>query len=231
MKRTIVSVATGHYVRGLKRLEMNEHVQDGELIAWADTWPPGSTSHRDVPYAFKAYALRYASDLNADLVLWADASILPIRDMTPLWEKIERDGHWIARNGWTNYEWTCDAAYSDLGVTRDENRFIPHVVATSFGLNLRHPVGRQCLDEYIRLARTRAFCGPWFNRNHPDYAHMQDRRCAPCGPSDVRGHRHDQTALSLIAWRLGMQLSECPEWFAYHGGETENTVLVADGSF
>ena len=50
----------------------------------------------------------------------------------------------------------------------------------------------------------------------------------PQGP-DVLGHRHDQTALSVIAWRLGVQLTNCPRWFSYAGGETEETCLIAKG--
>lgn len=231
MSRCIVNVATGPYGRGQDRLIANQYV-DVPMKMYRDVMPPGSPSHLDVPYAMKAWALKAAADEGATALLWADACILPIRSMEPLWEKIERDGYWISRNGWQNSEWTADSAYADIGVTREENEQIPHVVATTFGLSLAHPTGKAIFDEYLRLAQTKAFCGPWMNKNHPDYTSMPvNGRCAPCGPPTTRGHRHDQTALSCVAYKAGVTLTDPPNFFAYRGGEVESTVLVADATY
>ncbi len=228
MSRCVVSVATGRYVPGTRRLLASPFI-DVDTAAWFDEMPPGSPSHLDVPYAFKAHALDYAAKQGASTLLWADACILPIRSLEPLWDKIEADGAWIGNNGWTNAEWTCDSAYADLGVSREQNEKIPHVVATTFGLNLEHPVGKAIFNEYLRLAKTDAFKGPWWNSNHPEYRNRGG--AAPCGPPTTRGHRHDQAALSLLAWRYGAKLTNSPEWFSYRGGETESTMLVADATY
>jgi hypothetical protein len=46
----------------------------------------------------------------------------------------------------------------------------------------------------------------------------------------VKGHRHDQTALSILAHRIGMdELIDRPKFTAYLGSETEETVLVNQG--
>jgi hypothetical protein len=260
--RAIVNVATGHYVRGQERLTEWCSAHDVEYFNWRDQLPAGSPKHQDVPYAFKAFALRSAQAGGARTLLWADACILPIKPLEPLWERIERDGYWISSQsgpepdqGYTNYEWTADAAYPDLFkpdllthpdlkeadliqqsfVIRLVNRTIPHVVATTFGISLDHPTGRAILDEYFRLASTtKAFCGPWINRNGAEAAFpdsMPAGQSAPCGPPDVRGHRHDQTALSVIAWRLGCKLTRWPEVFAYRGHEDERTILCADARY
>lgn len=245
--RAVVNVATGRYVKGHDRLvcKIAELPACGvSLRTWSDKLPPGSPSHQNVPYAFKAFALRDAAQ-HYDTLLWADASILPIKPLGPLFERIERDGYWMSNNGWSNYEWTADSAYPDLfsehrrsfnydlGAAYAMNRTIPHVVATTFGISLKHPLGKAFLDEYFRLAsETKAFCGPWVNSNHhPVFDPNAGDRYAPCGPLDVRGHRHDQTAASVIAWRLGFKLTNAPEIFAYRGGEKENTILVADGAY
>jgi hypothetical protein len=251
MIRTVVNVATGPYVKGQRRLiEALTRFDAGGINMWADYLPARSPTHADVPYAFKAFALQDAQTLNSDLVLWCDASILPIRSLQPLWERIERDGYWIARNGWSNYQWTADSAYADLfanefgsgsvhlGEAQWLNRNIPHVVATSFGLNLRSEIGKAFLDEYFRLAsKTKAFCGPWVNLT--GCGHSENPHVGDCGPADVLGHRHDQTAASVIAWRLGMKLTDCPEIFAYSkrredgtlhlSDQDERTILLADG--
>ena len=242
--RAVVNVATGSYVKGQARLtETLTRMKEDHYCVWRDPLPPGSPTHAEIPYGFKAYALKAAIEAGATTLLWADACILPIAPLGPLWERIERDGYWISNNGFTNYEWTADSAYSDLfhGVedmpesVRAVNRDIKHVVATAFGISMEHPTGRAIFEEYYRLAsETKAFCGPWANANYLGdgwpYAENPPR-LMPCGPSDVRGHRHDQTALSVIAWRLGCQLTNAPDIFAYAGGATDKTILVADATY
>lgn len=237
MRRTIVSVATGdHYGKAQDRLRraLNGIDPDSQLLFWKDLpaeWP----THDAKPYAFKAYALSEAWRAGADLVLWCDSIMFPVRSLEPLWEKIEREGYWLALNGWTNYEWTADSAYKDLfpgnsiDYARVINKGFPQMVGTAFGLNLRSDIGKKFFDEYYRLAsETDCFCGPWSNTNNPKAHPQGPSRMGPCGPGDVLGHRHDQTAASVIAWRLGMKLTECPEIFSYPPPQ-ESTILVADG--
>lgn len=259
MRRMVVSYGTGDFLVGLERLDaavLGELGANALMMPWgigpwkhlsvqhknAGAWPiPASwPTHQQKPFAFKAYALKAAMDYGADLLLWCDCCILPIRSLEPLWERIERDGYWMSRNGFTNYEWTANSAYPDLfpeavasqhwDEMRSVNRGIEHVVAGCFGINVRHPIGKAFLEEYYRLAsETNAFCGPWTNTSR-----------TPCGPSDVRGHRHDQTAASVIAWRLGMKLTSPPNIFAYSKrradktlhleDQDQSTLLLADGS-
>ncbi len=106
------------------------------------------------------------------------------------------------------------------------------MATTAFGISLAHPTGRAIFEEFFRLASTtRAFHGPWRNSNSPDYPMAGEKRMGPCGPPDVLGHRHDQTCLSVIAWRLGCVLDSPPDTFAYRGGENEKTILIADGAY
>lgn len=264
MKRAVVCVATtAHYQRGMARLQEALRVHGSGCEAWMwskelPSWKP----HEAVPYAFKAHALMHAAIDDsptgpADLLLWADACILPIRDMEPLWKRIEEQGYWFCNNGYSNAEWTADSAYPDLFPgewihdvkgTQQKNRAIPHVVATTFGLNIRDPRGAAFLQEYFRLASTtRAFCGPWGNTAWTEkdgskpYSDPRNSRYGLCGPADVRGHRHDQTAASVIAWRLGMELTDPPAPFAYAkfnaagnfnpDDQDQSTILVAHGKY
>lgn len=253
MKRVVVNVATGeHYLKGQERL-LESLGASGTTTLTFKEMSKDCPSHADVPYAFKAFAMAQAADAGFDTILWCDACILPIRDLTPLWEKIEKEGAWISRNGYTNYEWTADSAYPDLfpsefklhqhmlelgqqsdflAMVRPLNRMIPHVVATAFGVSLNHPVGVNILREYERLAKeTKAFCGPWKNdaTNFPE-----NPREYACGPADVRGHRHDQSALSVLAWRNNVRLTSAPDIFAYGRADEahdEKTILLASGEY
>jgi hypothetical protein len=220
MKGCVVNVATGdHYVKGQKRLTAALG-SGATMLAWTNMLPVGSPSHSEVPYAFKAFALQDAAARGNSLLLWADASILPVAPVGPLFDRIYEEGYWISRNGWMNSQWTADSAYEHLRISRHDNDEVPHVVATAFGLNVHHPKGKALLDEYVRLAKTRAFCGPW-------------RNCAetPCGDYRVLGHRHDQSALSVVAWKLRLKLTDPPAIFSYKGGESSQTVLLADGAY
>lgn len=266
MNRVVVNVATGRYLAGQARLS-RALAAAGEETCFFNAIPESWSSQTARPYAFKAHALHCADVLGAETLLWADACVLPLRSLEPLWERIERDGYWISRNGWSNYEWTADSAYPELfpketvkgshlapdlamflygwGSSAERtllekcraiNRKIEHVVATCFGISLRHQTGQAILKEYYRLAsETNAFCGPWINSNSQSanevQQHSNDTYCGPCGPTDVRGHRHDQTALSVIAWRLGCQLTSPPDICAYRGGETESTIVCFDGAY
>lgn len=258
-RRTVVSVATDSWVTGLRRLraELQELGQVG--LFWENRFPDGCPPHRDrgmlagpksktVPYAFKAYAMKAAADKGAQQIIWADACIRPIAPLDRIWEHLEKHGVWICRNGWMNHEWTADSAYPDLfplmydiatdpsialTAARRLNRDIPHVVATTFGVDMRHPIGRAFLDRYYQLASTtRAFCGPWRNLAAPAMEGVAtDHTCGHCGPATTLGHRHDQTCASVIAWELGVTLCNPPDMFAYAGSQTDKTILIADGAY
>lgn len=225
MTRTVVSVAIGasHYHAGLQRLansfRMFDPFTEQRLYKYLPAdWP----THKEKPYGFKAFALQEAK--NSDSILWCDSVVMAIRQLKPLWERIECDGYFMVKgNGDNNYEWTADDAYPDLFPclplerARKGNKNIPQVSAAVIGLNLRSGIGSAFLCEYYRFAKeTNVFCGPWTNTND-------------CGPPDVKGHRHDQTVASVLAWKLGMKLTSLPEPYA-HGcyAASKKTILVHD---
>lgn len=222
--RAIVMVGTSHHARGVNRLQQQPWVED-MVVSWTSNLPPGCPAHDVVPYAFKAYALQHvAQKTNFTTLLWCDSCMVPVRDMEPLWKRIEEYGYWFCYNGYPNGQWCTDEALDIFGITREEAFKQKHVVAGIFGLDLTKDIGRAFLKEYYRLAATtRAFIGPWTNVKGEA---SSDRR--------VSGHRHDQTAASHIAHQLGMELTEAPEYFAYYQqwineGKPEKTIVVADG--
>jgi hypothetical protein len=210
MSRCVVNVATGHYRIGQQRLLS---ALGGQAVCAFDEPLPSWPTHIEKPYAFKAYALKYAEALGHSQLLWADACIVPTGSLDRIWQHTAEHGVWLSRNGYWNFEWTANDAYGPLGITPEENKTIQHVVATAFAVDLTHPKGAEFLSEYYRLAsQTRAFRGPWV------------------GGIGIQ-HRHDQSAASVIAHRLGIPLTEPPDFFSYRGSETRETVLIADGNY
>lgn len=230
--RTIVNVSVGRrwtqsYVHGQERLraELGKFANDWDTLRfYTNGYPIGCPRHQDVPFAFKAYALKEAAQ-SASLLLWCDACIVPVQSLQEIWRRAQTFGVWLGKNGWKNSDWTALEAYPalfpdlELAEAQQINSQIEHVVATAFAIDTNHTVGRLFLQEYFRLAsQTRAFCGE-----------TKDPRTK--GPVPGITHRHDQTAASVIAWKLGIPLTEPPEYFAYKGGETDRTILVADGAY
>lgn len=209
--REVVSVATGDFVKNVDRLRQS---LKGEIvICWKDTLPSGP-SHERAPYGFKISAIESST---ADLVLWCDSSIIAIDTLNPLWDLIAKQGYWFSRNyGWNNAQFTNDQALRIMGVTRDQAREIPQVVAGCFGLNMRMPIAREFLAQWKDLRDAGAFAG--------------DRGDLSGTQPDARGfygHRNDQSCASHVCWKLGMTLTDPPKWFAEEGHPiTDETYLT-----
>lgn len=232
MKRVAVNVSTGFTYRALQG-RLNQKLQEFgncEVKLWSEPLPKHWTPHSEVPYRFKAHAL---ASVQGDLVLWLDSAILPLQSLEPVWRHLDEQMVFIPANpGMSNYDWTAISAYEDLfpDMPLEEatklNRQIPHCSSAAFGCNLKSEIGKAVFDEFCRLAvRTNVFQGPWANANGPDcerYTAEHLRHLyttAPCGPPEVRGHRHDQTVLSVIAWRFGIPLDTT--LYAHEAGTPE----------
>lgn len=259
MSRVVVNVATDSWVSGQVRLWQYLSALGEQSMTWANQLPAGCPPHRVqgtygarhmgkpsdacVPYAFKAYALKAAADAGHTSLLWLDASVIPQHPLDRIWQEIETKGYFIPLNGWDNSDWTADSAYPDLfpeffqsnagglEFARGVNRGIRHAVGTAFGLDLKMANAAVFLHEYYRLgSTTRAFCGPWQNELVAKVPHRNDDRpSGVCGPVTTLGHRHDQTAISVLAWRLKMELSADRTLFSYKGPDSGDAVLCAVG--
>jgi hypothetical protein len=123
-----------------------------------------------VPYAWKIFALREAFQLGHRRVLWVDAALYPLRDLSPLFEEIEQHGfvtHSVAPNRWKwGYE-TVPAApqrgwgrhifpatrrllHSLTGVDVLTRR---HFIAAAFGMRADHPCTQPFLERFYEMAR------------------------------------------------------------------------------
>jgi len=220
MSRYVVSVGTGNHGGKLVRLR-SQLIQQHENYALWDVLPVGSLPHEQAPYAFKIYALEQAHREIVDTsvtLLWLDSAVMILRPLGPIWRRIERHGYWFSQNHDYNCgEWTCDSALPILGITREEAFTIPQIVGGCFGLNMRAPVAQEFMERWKEYALAGAFAGPW--RNDHGEASLDPR---------VQGHRHDQTAASVIVHRMGLRLTQPPRYFSDDGfPATEETILTA----
>lgn len=228
----------GWYPRGVARMiERFHEVSHGfELQAWVNTLPPGApasvrTSQRDyTAYCAKPFALRALRDSGAEIGILLDAAFYPIRPIHPLVDHISQVGYYLCRNGFNVGEWCQDSALKPLGITREESFQIPEASSYCVGLNFHEDVANQCLDKWCEAWPT--FVGPHTNTKRsskdPGFPTRNPGWCSD--DPRVNGHRHDQTALSVIAYQFWLtDLVRRPIFTAYAGQEGPETVLVNRG--
>jgi hypothetical protein len=158
--------------------------------------------------AFKPFCLTRARELGYDMVLWLDASIDIRQPLDEIWAEIERTGYILFQENHSVGEYCKDGALATLGIGREESFMIPSCWSCALGLDLRQERSRRFLDQWRRLAVDGVtFPGPkWSGVRGWTRTASSDPR--------VSGHRYDQTAASVIAWRLGMVEWKSKEYFA-----------------
>lgn len=227
MNACVINLGRGAwYPRGQARLRdsLVHHGQGVITYLWSDESQIGAPYHQDVPYAFKPAAFNYAQSQGHDVVLWCDCSVWAIRNIQPVLNHIKEHGHVFFAGGWDCGQWSTDTALENLGVTRDEATAMPMFMACCMGLDLSTEKGQKFLEKWTRLSLDgKTFPGPWSN---DDKQASKDPRCL--------GHRHDQTAGSIIAAQLNMSLTIGHEtYFAYYYDKMEDiketVCLLAQG--
>lgn len=223
--RIIVSAGIGGTYRKADestRWHCTRHCPDAWQLFY-DDYPDGCPKQEERQYAFKIYALREAIAAGFRHILWLDSAFQPIASIEPLWREIREAGWYVPpQYAFMLGEWCSDEALAVLRIDRETAWTIPLVFSGLVGFDLQHPLGaalwRGWEDTYERGA---------FDGNH--FAHEKQERWGQkfAGPvSDdprVRGHRHDESALSWVLWSLGLTpvskgflTLESPEGFIGH---------------
>lgn len=109
-----------------------------------------------VPYSFKVLGIIEASLLGFDEVLWLDCSIHPTNNLNKVFNEIKRDGHLLLKGGNAlDFDYGIhilpDETVATWGVTLDELKYIPHIVAGVFGVSFKHVKAHEFLHNWYRL--------------------------------------------------------------------------------
>ncbi|MFA6043378.1 MAG: hypothetical protein WC718_00210 [Phycisphaerales bacterium] len=197
MNPVVVNVGNGSwYSQGSVRLRDSVYDKSPgvDVLQWFNELPPGAPSHEESPYGFKVFAIHAAIAKGYRFILWLDSAAVVQRPLDPLFDIVRRVGWYFQHNGYVLGEWSSDAALEKLGVTREDAMGMEDLVGGCFALDVKNPVAREFLDRITTLAMDGVtFKGPWTNT---DGACSSDPR--------VRGHRHDQVAMSIVSRQMGM---------------------------
>lgn len=106
-----------------------------------------------VPYAFKIFLMREAKNLGFNKVMWLDASMLPLRDPTPLFHHLEKHGSFILQFDNPHY----NSIYI-FPRTREELKQISsidvvtkrHLTTQVFGLDMNAPHVEKFIESYYK---------------------------------------------------------------------------------
>lgn len=197
------------YSRGISRIRagLAKTGYQGGFLAWDQCYPDGSPTVEEAHGAFKPFCFAVAQAQGYRLVLWLDAGIRIRRSLDPLFESIKRKGYLIFRERHSAGEYCKDDALGPLGITREESLAIPSCWAAVIGLDFESPKA----VEFLRQWKERASDGVTFPG--PKWSGVKGWPRSASQDARVKGHRHDQTAASVIAYQLGMNDWESRELF------------------
>jgi hypothetical protein len=165
-----------------------------------------------------------------DIAIWLDASFYPIRDILPLIEHIEATGYYFCDNEMVVGEWCSDACANAMGVTRERLFKMPELSSYCVGFDLRRGECAQLLAHW----RSAAYSANLFPGRHTAGKSGRNPGFVSTDPR-VKGHRFDQTVLSIQAHQFGMTnfvkrpkltAYAARDWNEHHIPPTDETVLV-----
>lgn len=196
MKRAVVSFANGSYLPKLERMkESMKGRTDADIVTFTEYKQVGCKPHTEIPYQFKPYAIWKAIEMGYDSILWVDSPIVAVKDITPVFEYIEKNGYMFFNNiGHPLGKWTNDLTLSHFGYTREEAMEIRQIMASCMGF---------CIDPWKGNSFTarEVILRPYKDLSNELY------------PGSWTDHRHDQTVMSFLINQYGLDILTAHETF------------------
>lgn len=216
-KRVIVNVATGDFYIKMQERLVNTFIRSVDkisiiypdrvaewetgrntgidLICWRH-FPPGSPTHHDSPYGFKVYAISDANTRGYTSVLWVDSPAYAVaQNMSPLFEKIEKDGYYAMSHIDPLSNWINDKTLDRMAVSRIETAGFNLPSGSCYGFNLEDngATGEDYFKSGLSIFRTLK------QLETEGYFRSEVM-------SDVACHRHDEACLAAILIKNGLPI-------------------------
>lgn len=194
-KRCVVNLATHEFREGQTRLNAKMVYQPYPLLLFGSEHEVFAPLHKFNPYAFKIYAIDAAREMGFDQILWVDASVYPVKDITPVFDWLTEKGIFLEEAGHYAGQWAHDECLKYFGVSKEQAMKMPMFSAGFVGLDFRNNISREFFAEWKESMLNGMFKGLWEN------------------------HRHDMTCGSIIANKHGLLplYSKGGTFFAYIG--------------
>lgn len=203
--RAVINLSTKKYWKGQERLsETLKGKTDAQILLYRKESDIDAPRHQESMYGFKPMAFQKAYELGFTTVLWLDASMYVIKDLTPIFEHIEEHGYLFQDSGWMNDRWTTPEAEKYFGTNKGKM-----ISSGVVGLDLTD--ADACDFLYLWMG---AMKDGMFNGSHDNY-------------------RHDQSVASLIIENMGLEITPNETYWQYGRPEEqpkhENILILANG--
>lgn len=186
----IVNFSTQEYKRGQQRLANS---LNGHKKLMLDSYEAiGSPSHGVSPYQFKIHAIEAAREFD-HIVLWADASLWRVGDLSKIEKIILKQGYFMEEAGAWVRDWCKPETREYFKLTAEELSRFNMFSAGLTGLDFNNPIANVWFNEWKQSAIDGHFKGSHQN------------------------HRHDMTCGSIIAQRMGFVYERGGSHLSYIG--------------
>lgn len=220
MKHCIVNFSDFRYKIGQDRLQKSliDMKYQGDVLLFNDYQDVGSKTHQEVPYQFKVFAIEKARQMGYDVILYCDASIWAIKDVMEVMNYISEKGWLLELCGFSVAQYSTDICLEKFNLSRDDATLIPLHSAGFTGLNFKNQIATEFFNQWLHRAKEEiTFKGAWDNNQNQC---SSDPRC--------KGHRHDQTTASIIAYNLKMERTKSYFMqYNFDGIETKTTTIFS----
>ena len=171
------------------RASLEKHF-DGKFLSW--TTFPNDNYDKNNLYNVKAAAFEEAMRQGYTQILWVDAPVVALQDVTPVFDRIQKDGYIaIKNNNWNCAQTVSDACLKYFNVARDDAEKIQEIATGIIGIDVKHPNGKKLIDTFIQACKDGAAAGSRLHNNQ-----SKDPR--------FKFHRQEQSVFSLSAHKHGL---------------------------
>lgn len=193
-------------MKGLARLgeSLREHFE-GDFLGFIGESSVGAPLHTENPYAFKVFAIARAIELGYTEILWLDTSVVAVANLEPVFKEIAENGYIMQEAGWMVGRWCNDFTLEYFGTNRETAMQMPmYGNAGLLGLNFNSQIACSFFKRWVESMENNCFKGSWDN------------------------HRHDMSAGSIIANKLGMKYKKGDELLEYAapGSKPKNNTII-----
>jgi hypothetical protein len=133
-----------------------------------------------------------------------------------IFDAINKDGVYCESNGYNAAQECSDKCLHYYEITRDEAEQIPMCSSGMLGIDLSHKRGISFYEMFLQAAVDGIFTGSRFHDNQ-----SYDSR--------FMHHRQDQSAASIILYKLGYKPYELGNYLAYSGSVNDKTIFLCQG--
>lgn len=198
-KRAIVNLVTPseRYVNGQNRLRrsLEDKFPQSDSFFFLGEGSVSAEPHSLNPYSFKVHAIEYVRNLGYDQILWLDASLVAVKDVSPVFDWLTEKGIFLEEAGHWAGTWCNDRCLTYFGLSREEAMQMPMFSAGFCGFDFKHSASVEFFAAWKESMRHDCFKGSW------------------------KDHRHDMSAGSIIANKMGLvkDYSFGGQFFSYIG--------------